>query len=197
MGDEINESIVRDMIKAIGDNPKREGLKDTPNRVVRMWKEIFRGYIKGNEPKVTTFENGADDIEYDEMICDPGPFHSHCEHHMVPFFGKYYFAYIPHPQGLILGISKVGRVVDYFSAKLQIQERLVHEIVTFLWDKLYHDKFQPIGMGLVMEGEHLCKTMRGVKKKGKMRTTKLIGTFKTDPSTRAEFLEWVNSSRGE
>lgn len=192
-----DEEIIKRMLKAIGENPDREGLKDTPKRVVKMWKEIFRGYDKTQCPKVTTFNNGNDGIEYDSMISDEGTFYSQCEHHMVPFFGKYYFAYLPHREGKLLGLSKVARVVDYFSAKLQIQERLTHEIVNYLWNELYRDTeiSRPLGMALVMEGEHLCKTMRGVKKKGKMRTTKLIGAFKDDQKTRDEFIGWVNSRR--
>lgn len=188
--------IVRNMLHALGENPEREGLKETPDRVVRMWNEIFRGYDESKKPKVTTFNNGSDGIIYDQMINDEGNYYSHCEHHMVPFFGKYYFAYLPDPKGKLLGLSKVARVVDYLSAKLQIQERLTHEIIDYLWKALCDDdtcENKPLGMALVMEGEHLCKTMRGVKKKGKMRTTKLIGAFKDDEKTRAEFMAWVNN----
>ena len=188
---EYNEELVRNTLIVIGENPKREGLIGTPERVTRMWKEIFRGYDKTQLPKVTTFNNGEDGILYDQMVCDTGDFYSHCEHHMVPFFGKYYFAYIPHPQGKILGLSKVARVVDFFSAKLQVQERLVQEVVEHLWKELSKDGQEPIGMALVMDGEHLCKTMRGVKKKGKMRSCELRGAFKEDQSTRAEFNNWV------
>jgi GTP cyclohydrolase IA len=203
---ENKENIIKDMLTTIGENPEREGLKDTPKRVVKMWKEIFRGYDKSQKPKVTSFMNGNDGIVCDEMLHDDGSFYSHCEHHMVPFFGHYYFAYIPNPKGKILGLSKVARIVDYYSAKLQIQERLVSEIVKELWDALtiktlndvgdencYKEIIEPLGMALVMDGEHLCKTMRGVKKKGKMRATKLIGTFKTDPAARAELMAWVNN----
>ena len=188
------ETIVNDMLLAIGENPHREGLKDTPKRVVRMWKEIFRGYDVLCNPKLTLFPNGSDGVEYDEMIGDEGTFHSHCEHHMVPFFGNYYFAYIPHPKGYILGLSKVARVVGFFSAKLQVQERLTHEIVDYIWKIMSEGNNKPLGMALVMEAEHLCKTMRGVKMKGKMRTTKLVGVFKTDAKARNEFMQWVNNN---
>jgi len=198
---ELNDQkeLVKKIFLTIGENPDREGLRDTPERVARMWKEIFKGYDKSQEPKVTVFDNGHDNIVYDEMIMDTGDFYSHCEHHIVPFFGKYYFAYIPHPNGKILGLSKVARVVDYFSAKLQIQERLVHEIVEYLWKELCvrNEKgnvWHPIAMALVMDGQHLCKSMRGVKKKGNMRTTEMRGAIKNDSATRAEFLSWVNSN---
>jgi len=193
------EEIIKQMLIAIGEDPDREGLKDTPKRVVKMWKEIFRGYDEKQKPKVTTFKNGSDGITYDEMICDTGDFYSHCEHHAVPFFGKYYFAYIPNPKGKLLGLSKVARVVDYYSAKLQIQERLVKDILQHLEKELNCGlkiapelNHNPLGMALVLEAEHLCKTMRGVRKKGKMRSTQLIGVFKTDEKARSEFLNWVN-----
>jgi GTP cyclohydrolase I len=195
----LNQEIVKKMLVIIGEDIKRPGLKDTPKRVVKMWKEIFRCYDKTQLPKITVFDNGSDGIVYDQMIMDTGDFYSHCEHHIVPFFGKYYFAYIPHPKGKILGLSKVARVVDYFSAKLQVQERLVQEIVNYLWNELSvknsnGDMWLPIAMALVLDGEHLCKTMRGVKKKGKMRTTEVRGAIKIDSATRAEFLSWVNSN---
>ena len=205
MKEGIDEGIVIDMIRKIGDNPDRAGLKDTPTRVTRMWKEIFKGYNPDLKPKVTIFDNGADGIVYDEKITDNGPFYSYCEHHMIPFFGKYWFAYIPHPKGKILGLSKVARVVDYYSARLQIQERLGEQIIGELWDALMipaqeKDGFfviedrSPLAMGLFMDAEHLCKTMRGVKKQGKMTTTKLLGGFKTDPLARKEFFDWVNKN---
>lgn len=192
------EQTIKHILHLIGDNPHREGLIDTPKRVVKMWDEIFKGY-NTSLPKVTTFNNGQDGIVYDEMITDEGDMYSFCEHHMLPFFGKYFFGFLPHPKGKLIGLSKVARVVDYFSSKLQIQERLTHEIVTYLWNCLCYDnecKYKPIGMGLVIECEHLCKTMRGAKKKGKMRTTKLIGAFKDNDATREEFISWVNNRRG-
>lgn len=192
---ESKEQTVKNMLKMIGEDPNREGLVGTPERVVRMWNEIFRGYDKTKQPKVTIFNNGEDGIAYDEMITDVGDFHSHCEHHMVTFFGTYYFSYIPHPKGKILGLSKVARVVDYYSAKLQVQERLTHEIIDYLWKTLCDNcEHPPIAMGLKMKGEHLCKTMRGVKKKGEMTTTQLYGAFKTDQLARSEFLHWVNNN---
>lgn len=192
------EDIIKEMLIAIGEDPNREGLKDTPKRVVKMWKEIFRGYNDENLPKVTVFDNGKDGIVYDQMIFDTGNFYSHCEHHAVPFYGQYWYAYLIHPKGKLIGLSKVARVVDYFSARLQIQERLTHQIVDYIWNTLCDsdNEYPPIGMGLVIEAEHLCKTMRGVKKKGKMRTAVLKGALKDDDKARSEFLSWVNSSGG-
>lgn len=188
------ERIVREFLIHIGENPDREGLKDTPKRVVKMWGELYRGYNEP-EPSITTFKNGSDGIVNDEMIGDTGSFNSWCEHHTALFTGTYWFAYIPHPKGKLIGLSKVARVVDHFSSRLQIQERLTHQIVDYLWNVLNHDKYPPLGMALVLEAEHSCKFLRGVKKKGKMRTTKLVGVFKKEHETRQEFLGWVRDER--
>lgn len=183
---------IKELLRFIGEDPDRPGLAGTPDRIVRMWKEIFRGYDPAQAPKITTFQNGSDGIVYDSMVVDTGDFYSMCEHHAMPFFGKYWFAYIPNPKGKILGISKIGRVVDYCSARLQIQERLVHDIVEMLTNALGDDN-PPLGVALVMKGEHLCKTMRGAKKKGMMTSSFLTGAFKDDGVIRAEFLNFVNA----
>lgn len=185
------ESAVRSLLIAIGEDPDRTGLQGTPDRIARMFQEIFRGYDESKKPKITTFENGKDGIVYDNMVIDEGDFHSCCEHHMMPFFGRYWFAYIPNPNGKILGISKVGRVVDYCAARLQVQERLVFDIVEMLTDALGKEN-PPLGVALVMKGEHLCKTMRGAKKKGLMTSSYLTGAFKEDEAVRKEFLSFVN-----
>lgn len=184
------EKHVQTILSLIGENPNREGLKGTPDRIARMFNEIFRGYDAAQKPKITTFENGKDGLVYDNMVIDEGDFYSMCEHHMMPFFGKYWFAYIPNPKGKILGISKIGRVVDYCSAKLQIQERLVHDVVDMLANAL-GDENPPLGIALVMRGEHLCKTMRGAKKKGVMKSSYLTGLFKTNTELRNEFLNLI------
>lgn len=186
------ESHLKAIIELIGDDPDREGLKGTPERIARMFSEIYRGYDSAQKPKITTFQNGADGIIYDNMVIDQGDFYSMCEHHAMPFFGKYWFAYIPNPKGRILGISKIGRVVDHCSAKLQIQERLVKEVVDTLADALGAE-YPPRGLALVMEGEHLCKTMRGVKKRGKMRSCYYVGEFKTKAEIRNSFLNQINN----
>jgi GTP cyclohydrolase I len=187
---EAQEGLVEQILYEIGEDPKREGLRDTPKRVVKMWKEIFRGYDKKQRPNISVFKNGSDGVAYDQMILDTGDYYSHCEHHMVPFFGKYWFGYIPDLKGNIIGLSKVARLVDYHAARLQIQERLVQDIVQDIWDELSEDSVTPpLGMGMVMEGEHLCKSMRGARKKGKMTTVKLLGVFKDNPTVKAEFLQ--------
>lgn len=173
------------MLAAIGDNPLRQGVVDTPERVVKMWKEIFRGYDPLQKPTITVFDNNEDGIVYDQMIIDTGYFYSQCEHHMVPFFGDYFFSYIPNKK--IMGLSKIARIVDYYSAKLQTQERLVKEIV----DEIERVT-KPKGIALVMRGRHLCKEMRGVRKvHGNMVTSDLRGAFKKEPETRAEFMSFI------
>lgn len=190
---EEKEQVVRQMLEMIGDDPDRPGLVGTPDRIVRMWEEIYRGYNPENMPKITTFMNGVDGVHTDQMTTDVGDFYSNCEHHQLPFFGKYVFAYIPADSGKILGLSKVARVVDYHSAKMQIQERLVDDIISTLYGALTEGGYTPpLGMALIMKGEHLCKTMRGPKKKGHMTTTSLVGVFKTEEKVKSEFLSYAN-----
>ena len=170
----------------IGENPNREGLKDTPQRIIKMCKEIFRGYNQEAKPTITTFNNGRDGLVYDNMVIDTGKYYSLCEHHIRTFFGEYYFAYIPNPKGKILGISKIGRVVDYCASKLQIQERLVREVVDMLTEALGTEN-PPLGMALVMTGRHMCKESRGSRKQGEMTSAYLTGVFRTDSAVRPEF----------
>ena len=180
-----NRKIVKAMLGAIGEEPDRQGLRDTPDRVVKMWKEIFRGYDKKQKPSITIFDNNTDGVHYDQMIVDSGYFFSHCEHHMVPFFGKYYFAYIPDKK--IVGLSKVARIVDFYSARLQIQERLVKDVVDELEEVL-----KPKGIALVIKARHLCKEMRGVlKRDGEMITSDLRGAFRKREPTRMEFMNYI------
>lgn len=179
------EDAVRTLLAAIGENPEREGLKGTPDRIARMYKEIFRGYDPKQKPKITTFSN---DMHSTDIVFDTGEYYSMCEHHMMPFFGKYFFAYIPKADGRILGISKIARVVGYCAARLQLQERLAREIVQMLGDALnnYVD-----GMAIVMKGKHLCKTMRGVKNNGEMTVSHLSGIFKDNTDARREFYKLI------
>ena len=127
------QEALRLLLRYIGEDPDREGLKGTPDRIIRMWREIFRGYNPVEKPKITTFEN---EDKLTDLVFDCGDFYSMCEHHILPFFGRYYFAYIPAPEGRILGISKVARVVGYCAAKLQLQERLARDIIAMLSDAL-------------------------------------------------------------
>lgn len=180
------ESAIRTILAYIGEDPEREGLKGTPDRIIRMWKEIFRGYDQSQKPKITTFSN---DMHSTDMVFDTGDYYSMCEHHMMPFFGKYYFAYIPKEDGRILGISKIARVVGYCAARLQLQERLARDVVEMLTDALggYVD-----GMAIVMRGTHLCKSMRGVKNQGMMTVAHLSGVFKEDEKARREFYKLID-----
>lgn len=190
------EDHIRRMLEYIGENPNREGLIGTPDRIVRMWKEIYRGYDPSQKPKITIFDNGKDGITYDNMVVDSGKFNSMCEHHLMPFWGKYWFAYIPNPKGKILGLSKIARVVDYCAARAQIQERLVYDIVKMLKEAL-DCEYPPIGMALIMKAHHGCKEFRGVKKEGLMTSSYLDGVFKEDTQVRSEFMSLVNTSKSE
>lgn len=181
---------IRELLEYIGEDPSRVGLQDTPDRMLRMFKEIFRGYDPKEAPLITTFPNGQDGIIYDDMVVDSGTFYSVCEHHCRSFFGEYWFAYLPNPKGRILGLSKIGRVVDYCSARLQVQERLVHDVVDMLTLALGEDN-PPRGMALMMKGRHLCKEGRGSRKSGTMTTTCLTGAFRTSARVRNEFLSYI------
>lgn len=176
---------LRTIIRAIGEDPDREGLQETPDRIMRMYREIFRGYAPERKPTITTFANTA---HTEEMVFDCGDYYSMCEHHMLPFFGRYYFAYVPSADGRILGISKVARVVGYCAARLQLQERLAREIVEMLAEAL---SGSALGMAIVMRGKHLCKSMRGVKNDGDMVVSYFTGCFNDSPQLRNEFYQMV------
>lgn len=179
------QNAIRTILLYIGENPEREGLQNTPERILRMYDEIFRGYKPEKKPRITTFANSA---HTEEMVFDCGDYYSMCEHHMLPFFGKYYFAYIPSAEGRILGISKVSRVVGYCAAKLQLQERLCREVVDMLSEAL---KDTAQGFAIVMQGKHLCKSMRGTKNKGEMSVSYFTGCFKNKAQLRNEFYNLV------
>lgn len=180
------EKAIKTLLSYIGENPDREGLKGTPDRIIRMWDEIFRGYDKDKIPRITTFPNEDKCID---IVFDSGDYYSMCEHHILPFFGKYYFAYIPSPDGRILGISKVARVIGYCAARLQLQERLAIDIIKML-DAALNGK--ALGFAIVMRGQHLCKSMRGVRNKGKMTVSHFTGVFKEDPDKRNEFYKLID-----
>ena len=154
----MNEQVIQDcwftILKEIGETPSRSGLLDTPKRIAKMYQEVFRGYTN-NPPKITVF----DDTCPTGLIMDSGYFFSMCEHHAIPFFGHYYFGYIPNPENCYLGASKIGRTVDYFAARLQTQEKLAIQIIEYI-----EKAVNPLGSILIMNGRHLCKEMRGLKK---------------------------------
>lgn len=177
---------IRTILTYIGEDPDREGLQNTPARICRMYEEIFRGYKPEKKPRITIFKNSA---HSEEMVFDCGDYYSMCEHHILPFFGRYYFAYIPSADGKILGISKVARVVGYCAAKLQLQERLCSEIVDMISDALGGTAQ---GFAIMLRGKHLCKSMRGVRNKGEMSTTYFTGEFKKKAQLRNEFYNLVN-----
>lgn len=176
---------LRTILRNIGEDPNREGLEETPDRIVRMYGELFRGYDPKQKPKITTFSN---DMHSTDIVFDTGDYYSMCEHHMLPFFGKYYFAYIPKEDGKILGISKIARVVGYCSARLQLQERLARDVVNMLSEAL---DGEVQGMAIVMKGTHLCKTMRGVKNNGQMTVSHLTGIFLENDEARREFYKLI------
>jgi len=174
------EEAVRTLLRFAGEDTDREGLKDTPKRVIKSYSELFAGY--GVDPKEilsTTFEEVGG---YDEMIVLRDiEFTSHCEHHVLPFTGKAHIAYIP--SNKVVGLSKLARLVDVYAKRLQIQEKMTAEIASAL-----NDVLQPKGVAVVIEATHMCMTMRGVRKPGSiMQTSQLIGLFKSDPRTRQEF----------
>jgi GTP cyclohydrolase IA len=174
------------LLRALGERPEREGLKNTPKRVARMYTELLSGYHADPQKIV----NGAlFNITYDEMVIVRDiEFYSLCEHHLLPFIGRAHIAYMP--AGKIIGLSKIPRIVDIFAHRLQVQERLTRQIADLLQKLL-----EPNGVAVVMEGMHLCTMMRGVKKHdARLTTSAMQGAFRTNPATRQEFLD--NISRG-
>ncbi len=180
------ETAVENMIIAVGEDPSRDGLKKTPMRVARMYAELFAGY---RTDPVAVVNSAIFDVKYDEMVIVRDiEFYSLCEHHMLPFIGRAHVAYIP--DGKVLGLSKIPRIVDMFARRLQVQERMTRQIADFLRDLL-----QPQGVAVVVEAMHLCSMMRGVKKHdARMTTSAMHGAFRANLATRQEFLD--NISRG-
>ena len=178
------EQAVRMIIEGIGDDPDREGVVDTPRRVADMYEEIFSGIDK-DPSDVVTVVKGAD---HDEMIMVKDiPLQSLCEHHLLVFNGKAHVAYIPNKDGRITGLSKIARVVDICSKRLQVQERLTTEIADTIERAL-----EPRGVFVMIEAEHLCMTMRGVKKPGSLTVTSAVrGLFRSDARTRQEALSHI------
>ncbi len=174
------EAAVREILIAIGEDIEREGLQETPARVSRMYEEIFAGlHMDPGEHLLKQFSAE----HHDEMVIVKDiPFYSMCEHHLMPFYGVAHVAYIPKKEGAITGLSKIARTVEGFAKRPQLQERLTSQIADAIMDKL-----NPNGVLVVIEAEHMCMTMRGVKKPGsKTLTSAVRGSFKNNPSTRSE-----------
>ncbi len=174
------EHAVGDILSEIGEDPDRDGLRRTPERMHRMWRELTCGYQVDPDRLI----NGAIfDVGYSEMVVVKGiEFYSLCEHHMLPFFGAASVGYLP--RGRVVGLSKIPRIVEMYSRRLQVQERLTQQIADFLQERL-----DPYGVGVVVEAQHLCMAMRGVRKRGAtMVTSSVLGTFRSSQRTRDEFM---------
>ncbi|HEY1455923.1 MAG TPA: GTP cyclohydrolase I FolE [Candidatus Dormibacteraeota bacterium] len=176
-------ALVETLLTELGEDPERQGLKATPARVSRALRELTDGY--GVRPE-DVIADAVFDQDYDEMVVVKDiPFYSLCEHHMLPFFGTSHVGYLP--KGRVVGLSKIPRLVGVFAHRLQLQERLTKEIAEAL-----NSTLEPKGVGVVVEARHLCMEMRGVQKPGgQMITSCMLGTFRRDPRTRAEFLDLV------
>ncbi len=182
---EIKKAIVS-IIKAIGEDPNREGLVDTPRRVAEMYSELFIGLTKDPKEELTVgFEEGHREM----VILRDIPFYSMCEHHLLPFFGVAHIGYIPNAAGRVVGASKLARVVEIVARRPQLQERLTSQIADAVFDGIH-----PIGTGVVIQAEHMCMVMRGIKKPGStVVTSALRGAFRTKSNTRAEFFSLIRN----
>jgi len=180
------EKAVREILLAVGENPRREGLKATPVRVAEMYAELLAGM--NDDPREnlkSVFKEKYDEI----VLLREIPFYSICEHHLMPFIGHAHVAYLP--KGSVLGVSKLARIVDCFARRLQVQERLTDQIADFLMESL-----KPQGVAVVLEASHSCMTIRGIKKPGSvMVTSSLRGIFKKDQRSRAEVLSLMHANR--
>jgi GTP cyclohydrolase I len=180
------EEKIRELLQFLGEDPDREGLKDTPARYVKAMQYLTKGYDQ--DPDVLI--NGAIfNATYDEMVTIRDiDFYSMCEHHMLPFFGKVHVAYLP--KGKIIGLSKIPRIVDLFARRLQVQEQMTAQIASCLQEHL-----QPLGVAVVVEAFHMCMAMRGVEKQSSRAiTSTMVGAFRNDPKTRSEFMNLVTSN---
>jgi len=182
--EEIRKAVVT-IIKAIGEDPEREGLQGTPRRVAEMYNEIFMGMEV--DPK-SVLSVQFTESHREMIILKDISFYSMCEHHMLPFFGTAHVGYIPNETGRVVGASKIARVVEIVARRPQIQERMTSKIADAIDEAL-----NPDGVGVVIQAEHLCMMMRGIKKPGSsLRTSALRGTFRSNPTTRAEFISLIN-----
>lgn len=178
------EALIRELLSELGEDPSREGLQKTPLRVSQMYDFLTKGY---HEDVKKVLNGAVFKEEYSEMVIVRDiDFFSLCEHHLIPFFGKVHVAYIPN--GKIIGLSKIPRVVEVFSRRLQVQERMTQQIAQILYDYL-----NPQGVGVVIEARHLCMIMRGVEKQNSVATTSsMLGVFRDDVKTRSEFLTLID-----
>ncbi len=184
---EVRESIVK-ILKYLGENPDREGLKETPDRIIRSWEKIFGGYVQDPDQVITTFEEDNVVPHNQIILLKDIEFYSTCEHHFLPFVGKAHVAYIP--QGKIVGISKLARVLEVYARRLQIQERIGNQVSHYLMSKL-----NPLGAACIIEAKHFCMTSRGVEKQNSvMVTSSLRGCFLENPQTRQELMTLIKSS---
>lgn len=174
------------LLSAIGEDPIRQGLQRTPERVARMYEELTAGYHLDPQELIN---DALFDVDYNEMVVVKEiEFYSLCEHHLLPFFGQAHVAYIPSDK--VIGLSKIPRIVETFARRLQIQERMTQQIAALIDETL-----QPLGVGVVIQGQHMCSMIRGVKKaQANMVTTALLGSFKNNPHTRAEFMAYIKRS---
>jgi GTP cyclohydrolase I len=177
------QEIIRQLLAELGEDPTREGLLDTPKRVEKSLRFLTSGYAADVD---AVLNNALFTVDYNEMVIVKDiDFYSLCEHHVLPFFGKCHVAYIP--QGRVVGLSKIPRLVEIFSRRLQVQERLTNQIAETLREKIV-----PLGVAVVMEGAHLCMSMRGVEKQNSVAVTSaMLGVFREDARTRMEFLELI------
>jgi GTP cyclohydrolase IA len=177
------QEIIRQLLAELGEDPSREGLLDTPKRVEKALAFLTSGYAADVD---ATLNNALFSVDYNEMVIVRDiDFYSLCEHHLLPFFGKCHVAYIP--QGKVLGLSKIPRLVDIFARRLQIQERLTNQIAETL-----REKVDPLGVAVVVEATHLCMAMRGVERQNSVAATSaMLGVFREDARTRMEFLELI------
>jgi GTP cyclohydrolase I len=181
------EGAVTQILENMGENPEREGLLRTPERVARMYEELTAGY---HTDPIEMINDALFSVDYSEMVVVKDiDFYSLCEHHLLPFYGRAHVAYIPN--GKVVGLSKIPRIVEMFARRLQVQERMTQQIANFIDEVL-----QPYGVAVVVEGVHMCMMMRGVKKaNASMVTSAVLGTFKEDPKTRSEFMEHIGRKR--
>jgi GTP cyclohydrolase IA len=177
------QEIIQQLLSELGEDPSREGLLDTPKRVEKSLRFLTSGYQADVD---AVLNNALFTVDYNEMVIVKNiDFYSLCEHHLLPFFGKCHVAYIP--QGRVLGLSKIPRLVEIFARRLQVQERLTNQVAETL-----REKIDPLGVGVVMEASHLCMSMRGVEKQNSVAVTSaMLGVFQHDARTRMEFLDLI------